>query len=80
MPTAKKKRRNPYPYRVVDTFNNTIISQHRTLKAAVEANLRFRRSCWANRGSCVPTDVEYMGEPLQGDDLEYYYAIMDQRG
>jgi hypothetical protein len=78
--TTAKKKRNPYPYRVVDTFNNTIISQHRTLKTAAEAEIRFRRACLrANHGACVPTDVEYRGKPLQGDELEYYYTLTDNR-
>jgi hypothetical protein len=69
-----------YPFRLVDTFNNTILSQHRTLETAAKAEIRFRRACKkANNGACVPTNVEYLGEKLDDEDREYYLSLLDRQ-
>jgi succinate dehydrogenase/fumarate reductase-like Fe-S protein len=71
------RKSNSCPYRVVDTFNQTIISQHRTLDAAVKSEIRFRRACReANNGSCVPTSVELYGKELDGDELDCYLSML----
>jgi hypothetical protein len=71
------RKNNSYPYQVVDTFNQTILSQHRTLQAAVKSEVRFRRACRkANNGSCVPTSVELYGKELDGDELDCYLSLL----
>jgi succinate dehydrogenase/fumarate reductase-like Fe-S protein len=71
------RKSNSYPYQVVDTFNWTILSQHRTLESAAKSEIRFRKACRkANNGSCVPTSVELYGEELEGDELDCYLSML----
>ncbi len=68
-----------YPFRVVDTFNNKVLSQHRSLQTAVKAEIKFRKECKrANNGGCVPTIVQFEDKKLEGDELEYYFSLIDK--
>jgi hypothetical protein len=67
-----------YPYSVVDTFNNIVLSHHATLKNAVKAEVRFRKAfARKNHGGCNPTTVNYLGEKMEGDDEEHYYVLLE---
>ena len=48
-------------YRIYDTFNRCIISNHRSLKAAVTAAAKFSRAVKRNNGqnSYIPTRIEH---------------------
>jgi hypothetical protein len=47
-------------YVLFDTFNKKIISRHRSMKAAVEANVRFQRAVKRANGksSYIPTEIK----------------------
>lgn len=44
-------------FKLIDTFNNTVISKHRTIEAAARAEIKFCRSVKKNNGasSYIPT-------------------------
>lgn len=46
-------------YKLIDTFNNCTISRHRTVEAAVKADIRFQRAVKRANGtnSYIPTIV-----------------------
>jgi len=46
-------------FAILDTFNNKMVSRHRTVAAAVEANARFQRAIKRNNGqsSYIPVDL-----------------------
>ena len=48
-------------YRIVDTFNDRVVSEHRTLRGAVRADDRFIRAVKrANgRNSYIPTTIQH---------------------
>ena len=59
-------------YALLDTFNNRIVSKHRTVRAAVKANHRFQRAIKRNNGqsSYIPVDCKQIveGELVELDD------------
>jgi hypothetical protein len=68
---------NSCRYQVVDTFNNALISNHRTLEAAVRAEIRFRRAIRkANNNSFGVTNVFFNGRRLEGRQFEYYLSLL----
>lgn len=53
--------------RIYDTFNRVIISNHRSLRAAVLAERKFSRAVKRANGSnsYIPTRIEYLTDDLQ---------------
>jgi hypothetical protein len=53
--------------RLYDTFNRIIISNHRSLRAAVLAERKFSRAVKRANGSnsYIPTRIEYLTDDLQ---------------
>jgi hypothetical protein len=53
--------------RIYDTFNRSIISNHRSLRAAVLAERKFSRAVKRSNGSnsYIPTRIEYLTEDQQ---------------
>jgi|GEM_PF-3385033 len=53
--------------RIYDTFNRIIISNHRSLRAAVLAERKFSRAAKRSNGanSYIPTRIEYLTDDLQ---------------
>lgn len=51
-------------HRIYDTFNRTVISNHRSIKAAVIAAKKFQRAVKRANGSSsyIPTIIEYLTE------------------
>lgn len=49
-------------YRIYDTFNRRIVSNHRSLRTAVIASRKFQRSVRRSNGgnSYIPTIIEYL--------------------
>ena len=56
-------------FAILDTFNNKIVSRHRTVRAASEANDRFQRAIRRNNGqsSYIPVDLRRIAK---GGQLE----------
>lgn len=69
-------------YTLLDTFNDRVISRHRTLEAAVRAEIKHDKAVKKHNGqSCyIPTAIlTPAGEPVDADtynELRYrmYYA------
>lgn len=59
-------------YEIHDTFNDRVISRHRTLEKAVREDVKFRRMVQRNNppGSYIPTVIRRDGEPLSEEKLE----------
>lgn len=59
-------------FEVYDTFNNKVISRHRSLVAAVKANESFQaKVSKANgAGSYIPTVYHQDGKPVLPEDLD----------
>ena len=55
---------NKQSYRVRDTFNDRVVSQHRTVDAAAKAEDRFLRAVRRSNGptSYIPTRIEERNE------------------
>lgn len=51
-------------FAILDTFNNKIVSRHRTVRAANVANDRFQRAVKRNNGaaSYIPVDLRRVGK------------------
>ena len=58
-------------YTLIDTFNNVLISAHRTLEAAVKAEARHDRRVKRFNGvnSYIPTAILCDGQPVDADDV-----------
>lgn len=58
-------------YTIHDTFNNQIVSSHRTLLAAVKAKAKFNRAVSRNNGtgSYIPTVISHKGQPVPEHEL-----------
>lgn len=57
-------------YKLIDTFNNQLISQHRTIEAAAKAEIKFSRAVKRKNGasSYIPTKcVSPDGEEVDRD-------------
>jgi len=59
-------------YELNDTFNNQIISRHRTIGAAVKADIRHARAVIRNAGmnTHIPTSITHNGDTLTWGELE----------
>jgi hypothetical protein len=58
-------------YKLVDTFNDVVISRHKTLAAAAKADLRHNRAVKRNNGpsSYIPTCcIDPEGNRVDGDE------------
>ena len=66
-------------YTVRDTFNNTNVSSHRTLEAAVAADIKFGRAVKRANGqsSYIPTEILCDGNPLTDDQKEQAWALTE---
>lgn len=64
-------------FTVRDTFNNTNVSNHRTLEAAVAADIKFGRAVKRANGqsSYIPTEILCDGRPLTDDQKEQAWAL-----
>lgn len=64
-------------YTVRDTFNNTNVSNHRSLEAAVAADIKFGRAVKRANGksSYIPTEILCDGERLTDDQKEQAWAL-----
>ena len=60
-------------FKLIDTFNNTRISQHRTLEAAVKADIKHGKAVRRNNGqnSYIPTKIvnTETGETVDHDQV-----------
>jgi hypothetical protein len=58
-------------YKLIDTFNKTVISHHRTVEAAAKADVKLARSIRARYGSAsyIPTICqEPDGDVVDGEE------------
>jgi len=64
-------------YTLHDTFNRTLISRHRTLEAAVRADLAHARAVRRHNGptSYIPTEIRCDGRRLDDDQMESMQSI-----
>lgn len=64
-------------YTLRDTFNGVTISRHRSLEAAVAADIRFGRAVKRANGasSYIPTEIICNGKRLTDDEIEQAWAI-----
>jgi hypothetical protein len=64
-------------YSLHDTFNDYIISRHRTLEAAVKADLSHARAVRRRNGptSYIPTEIRCDGRRLNDDQMESAQGI-----
>jgi hypothetical protein len=64
-------------YTLHDTFNDYIISRHRTLEGAVRADLAHARAVKRFHGpnSYLPTEIRRDGRRLDNDDFEAMQSI-----
>lgn len=65
-------------YTLIDTFNNVVVSRHRTLKAAARADLALNRAVKRHNGltSYLPTKITRDGENLDDDEHELLCAYL----
>ena len=63
-------------YTLIDTFNNTIISRHRTLKAAVKAEFKYSDAVKRSNGlnSYLPMQILASGKRLSEDQIDEAYG------
>ena len=63
-------------YTLIDTFNNTIISRHRTLKAAVKAEFKYSDAVKRSNGltSYIPMRILDNGKRLTELQLDEAYG------
>lgn len=71
-------------YALFDTFNNKVVSRHRTIEAAVKADRRHQRAIKRMHGpaSYIPTKIMQINqqgqfEPLPESDVEYMFHCYD---
>lgn len=64
-------------YTLHDTFNNYLISRHRTLEGAVRADLAHARAVRRHNGptSYVPTEIRCDGKRLSDEQIESAQGI-----
>ena len=64
---------------LLDTFNNVTISSHRTLAAAVKAQLAHARAVkrWNGQSSYIPTRILIDGEPMNEDQATEAQGIAE---
>jgi hypothetical protein len=64
-------------YTLHDTFNRTLISRHRTLEAAVKADLSHARAVRRRNGptSFIPTEIRCNGRRLDNEEFEAMQSI-----
>jgi hypothetical protein len=64
-------------YILQDTFNDRVVSRHRTLEAAVRARYRFSRAIRRANGenSYIPTEILCDGQPLDESQMESVEGI-----
>lgn len=64
-------------YTLRDTFNGVTISHHRSLEAAVAADIKFGRAVKRANGqsSYIPTEILCDGKRLTDDEIEQAWAI-----
>jgi len=64
-------------YTLHDTFNDYIISRHRTLEGAVRADLAHARAVRRHNGptSYIPTEIRCDGKRLDDDQMESMQSI-----
>lgn len=61
-------------YELYDTFNDRVISRHRTIKNAVRADIRFNRRIkkYHGQSSYIPTQIlDSCGDPIIDGHSEY---------
>jgi hypothetical protein len=68
---------NPMKFTLHDTFNDYIISRHRTLEGAVRADLAHARAVRRHNGptSYIPTEIRCDGKRLDDDQIESAQGI-----
>lgn len=64
-------------YTLRDTFNGVTVSTHRSLEAAVSAEIKFGRAVKRANGasSYIPTEILCDGERMTDDEMEQAWAI-----
>lgn len=64
-------------YTVRDTFNNRTVSNHRSLEAAVAADIKFGKAVKRANGqsSYIPTEILCDGRPLTDNQKEQAWAL-----
>jgi hypothetical protein len=67
-------------YTLQDTFNNCKISNHRTMEAAVKADLKHRRKVKNSNGrnSYIPTTILIDGKKLDEEDYLYCLSLYEK--
>ena len=71
---------------IVDTFNNAIVSCHRSLETAAKSELRFWRAFYRNNSQSSYLPLQLMAwnpktrelSPLDEDSLDQYRNIKDK--
>lgn len=60
-------------YRIVDTFNDRVVSEHRTLRGATRAENRFIRAVKRANGrdSYIPTSIQQRNQSGAWQHAEY---------
>jgi len=68
---------NPMKFTLHDTFNDYIISRHRTLEGAVRADLAHARAVRRHNGptSYIPTEIRCNGRRLDNEEFEAMQSI-----
>ena len=58
-------------FKLIDTFNNVLISTHKSLAAAVAADMKHDRAVKRANGSAsyIPTAILENGEPVDDNEL-----------
>ena len=70
-------------YRILDTFNRVVVSEHKTLRTAVSSLIKFQRNIrrWHGEGSYLPTVIEQNDGPgagwVQCDEWDVTNAKLD---
>jgi hypothetical protein len=65
-------------YQIIDTFNDTVVSRHRSLEAAVKADDKFRRDVRRANGatSYIPTRIlDHDGDPILDGHPEWERSL-----
>ena len=64
-------------YTLRDTFNGVTVSNHRSLEAAVAAEIKFGKAVKRANGasSYIPTEILRNGKRLTDDEIEQAWAI-----
>jgi hypothetical protein len=64
-------------YHLHETFNGTLVSSHRTLRAAVEADIRFQRAVRRANGESayIPTEILRNSVRLTDEEADEVWEI-----